>query len=85
MITCLIRGVADGIPNGSHAWKQKGKTVKQSKRELDEVPENIQEGEAERRDTLGESEMRRFSTGAARLANRRAQADDPCCACSTHW
>lgn len=23
VVTCLIRGVADGIPNGSHAWKQR--------------------------------------------------------------
>lgn len=49
MITCLIRGVADGIPNGSHAWKQKGKTVNQSKGELD-VAQDIQKGEAGSRD-----------------------------------
>lgn len=44
---------------------------------LDEVPEHLQTGEAERRDFFrGEkSEMRKFSTGAARLANRRG--DEP--------
>lgn len=46
VVTCLIRGVADGIPNGSHAWKQRrGKTVKQTQREVEIEPENKHRGE----------------------------------------
>lgn len=36
VVTCLIRGVADGIPYGSHAWKQRGKTVKKTERQKTE-------------------------------------------------
>lgn len=60
VVTCLIRGVADGIPNGSHAWKQRGKTVKQSERELEIEPENKQWGEIVRTDkTFNENQANR--------------------------
>lgn len=40
---------------------------------LDEVSEHTQKGEAERQDILGESEMRKFSTGAARLGKQKGR------------